>query len=269
MLMKKGDLYFPLEKYDEAISAYRQLTIDYPKSERAPIAAYWIGISNMKKGDNVAAGEAFEELSTSYPNHNYGTLAVMRLGDLRMDEGRFEEAVSYYDRIASSRSNETVGFEASYKKAIALLKSGKTEKAEADFRDLIARQPSDIMSHKARIELAEIAITRGDGDAAVSLAETVIEQVVDENAARAQYIIGKRYFAEEDFQRAYDELLRCTIIYKSYDEWVSRAKLLMAKSQNELGKKDDALKTLDEVLEAHQLDDIGKEAILIKNEIEN
>ena len=39
MLMKKGDLFYTLKNYDNAISAYRQLTIDYPESDRVPLCS--------------------------------------------------------------------------------------------------------------------------------------------------------------------------------------------------------------------------------------
>ena len=42
--------------------------------------------------------------------------------------------------------------------------------------------------------------------------------------------------------------MRVTILYKNYDEWVAKARLLIARSLNELGKKEEAQKVLDDVL---------------------
>ena len=150
---------------------------------------------------------------------------------------------------------------------MAYLKLERQDDAVTTFRDIIARRPSDIMSHKARLELADVALIQGNGDEAVSLAETVIESVVDDNAARAQYIIGRRYFLEDNFQRAFEELMKVTILYKNYEEWATRAKLLIARSLAGLDKKDKALKTLREVLEAHPRDEFGDEARQIENEL--
>ena len=99
-------------------------------------------------------------------------------------------------------------------------RQGNADAAIETFRDLIRRRPNDIHTHRARLELAEMQLDRGNGDEAVELAETVIENVVDETAARAQYLIGLKYYNEENFQRAQDEFMRLTILYKNYEEWV-------------------------------------------------
>jgi len=222
----------------------------------------------MEKGDAVTAAAAFDDLMKQFPDHDYGALAAMKLGDISSDAGRFDDAASYYGMVESRRKDEAVGCEASYKKGLSFLKAGKTDQAIGVFNELIARRPLDIMAQKARLELAEEAIRQGRGDDAVKLAEKVIESVVDENAARAQYIIGKRYYVEGNYQRAHDELMRVTIIYKTYEEWAARAKNMIAQSLAALGKKDDAQKVIDEVIESHPRDEIGVEAKKIRSEIE-
>ena len=61
--------------------------------------------------------------------------------------------------------------------------------------------------------------------------------------------------------------MRVTILYKNYEEWVARARLLIAQCQNNLGKKDDAEKTLKDVLEMHPRDEFGQQAKKLLNEI--
>ena len=90
-----------------------------------------------------------------------------------------------------------------------------------------------------------------------------IGNLLDENAAHAQYIIGNRYYLTGEYERAIDELMRVTILYKnvkSFEEWSARAKLLMARCNISLDKKDEAEKNLEEVLELHSRDELGAEA---------
>ncbi|HDY88754.1 MAG TPA: tetratricopeptide repeat protein, partial [bacterium] len=147
------------------------------------------------------------------------------------------------------------------------LQSGDTDTAVRTFKDIISRRPNHIMSQKSRLELAEEALKQKNFDEAVRLAEAVIENVVDDNAARAQYIIGNRWFISGDYQKAQDELMRVTILYKNYEEWVAHARLLIAQCQNNLGNIEDAEKTLRDVMEMHPRDEFGQQAKKLLNEI--
>ena len=101
----------------------------------------------------------------------------------------------------------------------------------------------------------------------MKLSEIVIENVVDDNAARAQYIIGNCYFVSGDYERALNELMRIPILYKNYEEWVAHANLLIAQCHNNLGNKDYAVKTLTDVLSMHPRDEFGEQAQKLLNEI--
>ncbi|MBT4502965.1 MAG: response regulator, partial [Gemmatimonadetes bacterium] len=62
MLLRKGDLLFNMKRFDESITAYRQLVGNYPESEQVPFALYAVGLANTEKGAAAAAATAYEEL---------------------------------------------------------------------------------------------------------------------------------------------------------------------------------------------------------------
>jgi len=267
LLLNKGDLLFTLNKLDESIRTYRTLISDIPASENVPFALDQIGRISILNNDNTGAEAAFEELRKNYPDHDLGILASMKIGDMRADAGRAEEAIGYYEHVEKERRDDHIGLEASYKKGLALIKSDKAETAMGTFNDIISRSPDHIMAQKSRLELAENAIAEKKYDEAVKLAEIVINNVVDDNAARAQYIIGNRYFVAGDFETAQYKLMRITMLYENYEEWIAEAKLLIARCQSNLGEDGDAVKTLEEVIEAHPRDDFGKRAEALTQEI--
>jgi len=111
----------------------------------------------------------------------------------------------------------------------------------------------------------------GNGQQAIQLAEEVIENLLDEHAARAQYLIGKQYFQAGDYQKAFDELMRVTILYKTvtnYEEWAARARLLIAQCEVRLDRADDARRTLNEVIGNHPGDEFGAQAKQLLDEID-
>ncbi|MCD6307525.1 MAG: tetratricopeptide repeat protein, partial [Candidatus Latescibacteria bacterium] len=227
MLSKKGDLYYNMKRYDEARQAYNQLVERYPRSEHVPYAMYWRAMASYDGGDVDTAVDSFKKLKEAFPDHDYGALASMKLGDTFASRGQYGEAVRYYDAVISQRKGDTLGLEAQFKKGRTQMLSGDAAASERTLRSLIADHPNDIMAHQARLELAEMLLDHGDYDEAVRFAEIVIENLLDEHAAHAQYIIGKRYFLAGDYQRAFDELMRVTILYKNvknYEEWAARSK---------------------------------------------
>jgi TolA-binding protein len=260
LMLKKGDLLMTMNRPADAIQAYEQLARQYPESENAPVALYQVAQVVISQGDTARARSAYENLSRTYPDHDIGVQASLELGRMALDAGSPDEALERFAAVEAARGNTQAGWEASLLKGTVLMRFGRTEEGLKTLRELVSRQPANIMAQRARLELAEYALTQTDYDEAVTLSEEVIEHAVDDNAAHAQYLIGRRWFLAGDYDRALRELMRVPIIYKSYGEWVARAQLLVAQCQRAQGDTSAAEKTLKEVLDLHPRDSFGDEA---------
>ena len=119
---------------------------------------------------------------------------------------------------------------------------------------------TDVLADRARLELAEDAMKRGDGETAAELATEVTEHRMDENAAHAGYLLGKRWYLAKDYSAAERELLKAVKTYREFEEWTAKSRLLAARSQMKLGKRDAAIGGLKSLLASNSGKEIKKEA---------
>ncbi len=273
ILLRKGELSIGGKRYDDAVAAFRRLIADFPSSGSVPRALYGLGVASSVKGDGEGAREAFETLAAKYPASEYAALAAKRktgpaMEPEKKDRGGSvpEERNDEQDSVKTGDANDG-GDEAEIGRGAALLRSGKTAEGEEMLRAVIDRRGADALADRARLELAEDALKRDDGDTAAELAEEVTGHRMDENAAHAQYLIGKRWFLAKDYAAAERELLKAATVYRAFGEWAARARLLTARSQVALGKREAALANLKDILAGKAGADIQKEARELQNEL--
>ncbi|HTX17487.1 MAG TPA: tetratricopeptide repeat protein [Bacteroidota bacterium] len=85
-LLKQGSLSVALKQYIDALSIYRRLLKDYPKSIFRDRAQFEIGsIYEVDVKDKASAIHSYEELLSTYPNSLYLEQARKRIRDLRGD----------------------------------------------------------------------------------------------------------------------------------------------------------------------------------------
>jgi tetratricopeptide (TPR) repeat protein len=89
----RGLYLFRVERYAEAREVYRVLVIDHPRDTALRLN---LGLTELKLGDNVAAGDSLRRVTEAEPNNQraqgYLGLALMRGGDLRGAQAAFQRA---------------------------------------------------------------------------------------------------------------------------------------------------------------------------------
>lgn len=81
-----------LGKYDEAISAYTQFLKDFPGSQYAARAQYWLGEANYVTGKFPAAIEAFAKVISQYPDAKKLPDALRKIGFIHYEMKDMEKA---------------------------------------------------------------------------------------------------------------------------------------------------------------------------------
>jgi tol-pal system protein YbgF len=81
-----GEAYYVTRDYNQAMTAFRKVTTDWPDSRKAPDALVKVGFTQAALGRNAEARTTLEEVTRRYPGTEAATLAADRLK--RMTGGR-------------------------------------------------------------------------------------------------------------------------------------------------------------------------------------
>jgi len=76
---EKGSTLFKRGKYSEAVTAFEQYVKDYPDSDLAANALYWLGLSYLAMEDFKQAAEAQQRLIKNFPKHDKRADAMLSL----------------------------------------------------------------------------------------------------------------------------------------------------------------------------------------------
>jgi hypothetical protein len=72
LLLGMGKVHFDADKFDDALVNLDKVTADYPKSNSAPEAIFFGGVSGYKSSqDPKKLKEAYERLETEYPDSEW------------------------------------------------------------------------------------------------------------------------------------------------------------------------------------------------------
>lgn len=91
-------------KYEEAIKAFEAFLRNYPSSELAVNAQYWLGEANYVTQKNDAALAAFTRLIEQYPESSKVAGALLKIGYILDASGKTAEAKKTLNRVVTEFS---------------------------------------------------------------------------------------------------------------------------------------------------------------------
>jgi tol-pal system protein YbgF len=91
------------QKFDQAISAFKQFLQDYPAGKYAPNAHYWLGELYLviEPANLESSRQAFMLLLDQYPDNNKIPDALYKLGKVQFLKGNRDRAKEFFDRVIS------------------------------------------------------------------------------------------------------------------------------------------------------------------------
>lgn len=78
-----GEAYYVTRDFEKAIAAYQQLLSDFPDSQKAPHAMLKIGYSHQELGNNDQAIQILNKLRNEYPDSTAASLASERIQQMQ------------------------------------------------------------------------------------------------------------------------------------------------------------------------------------------
>jgi TolA-binding protein len=132
-----GDYYFNSQKYNDAVSVYKRVTVGYPKSEFAENSFFLLGNTYFESGKNDSAILSLSELIEKYPNSMYTASSMKSLAIAFMNQGQSNEAINVIQSLVDRFFYTDIlnGVESLYSKALII--SGNYDKAINFIKTLI------------------------------------------------------------------------------------------------------------------------------------
>ena len=198
----------------EKSEKYFSIMIEVAKADDlSPLLLSIVGDNARKKGVLDKAEACYERLRTIFPDSEYADGAPVGLGEIHFSKGEYDQALKFFEEATSEKYQGSGRLlDATLGKAKTLLKLGKIEAAAKEY-DQIARLKEWRSGH-----------------------------------AEALFGLGQCKEAQKDYNGAIAFYQRVFIAHQKDKDWMARAYLQSARCFVLLNKRQEATKTLDEML---------------------
>jgi len=253
------NLYFS-QNYEAAIGAFEGYERNYPDSPLKGQAKFYRAESYFRLKNNERALALYYELDRENKVANMDVV-FQRIGQIHLEDGEFQEAANYYAKlegIARSKRQENDAW-------LGLLESyfrlSDYDNMRIYARNIIDKANiSSDANNRAQLYLAKAAYAEGDFDAAIDELLTTINTSTDVYGAEAQYLLGKIFYQQEEYQQSLTTLFDFSEKYGSYDLWLGKSFLLIADNYMKLEEFFQAEATVNSIIEYSTLEEIVGEA---------
>ncbi|MGB2783834.1 MAG: tetratricopeptide repeat protein [Atribacterota bacterium] len=191
-LFDGGVIYYNSSEYTNALTTFQQLINDFPESQYAASAQYYIGYINEKKlGYYIQALLEYQELIDNYPDSSYADDAQLGIGNCYYATYDYSHAIEAYQQLIDDYPGSSLLALAQYSIAQSYRKLANYTQAVIEFNKVIDNYPES------------------------------------DYPASAQYYIGYSYYEAKDYSQAILEFQK-VIDYYPESTWPGESERLIA-----------------------------------------
>ena len=241
-LLRLGDSYYALRRYDEAEAVYaRAERTGRLRGDGADYAAFQRGQTLAARGDGPAAVAAFDAALRNFPQSALRPAIRFAKGQTLFEEGDYGKAVAQYDSLVAVHPESPLAARARYATGDAYYNRGDYRQAERAYRDVLERYPQSPYVADALTGLQYALNVQGrSAEAAAALRAFVDANPGGADTAALQFQMAEVAFQSGDLQSAVDGLQRFLREYPRQDR-APGARLLLARAYEGLGRSADAV----------------------------
>ena len=141
-LFDGGVIYYDSSEYTNALTTFQQLINDFPDSQYAASAQYYIGYINEKKmGYYIQALLEYQELINNYPDSSYADDAQLGIGNCYYVTYDYPHAIEAYQQLIDDYPESPLLALAQYSIAQSYRKLANYEQAILEFTKVIENYP--------------------------------------------------------------------------------------------------------------------------------
>jgi TolA-binding protein len=219
LLYARAELATLKKRPVEQEKIYREIAERFKPEDLSPVLLAVIGDFLLQKGEAPRAAALFERLKENFPKSDYLDYAYVGLGEIEFARKDYTKALELFtdalDKITASMKTK----EATIGKAKTLLELGKYEESKKLFE-----------------QVASIREWRG------------------ESTAFAIYSLGEIEARQNRLPEAIAHFRRVFVAYQKFLPWVAKAYIRAADSFEKMGKRQDAIENLREMLRNERLE---------------
>jgi TolA-binding protein len=260
IFIKKGDIYYSSNDYNNAIIAYQEFIQKFPSSALIPNAYYWIGKSAEFLKRETEAIDNFNKVLSINLKSTIGISAAIDLANIYTNRNDFNPAIRVLNSSIDAQPTSNRIPELLYLRAVAEIKSEFLDDAYKTLDQIITYYDGSIFAAKSKIELSLLEINKKNFDNALILLKELAEKRLDDIGARAQYLIGLTYYEQNNFNDAIIAFVRVRSVYSSYDEWFTKSLLKLGDCYLKLNDKQQAREMYRAVINRHKTGELAQEA---------
>lgn len=246
---RKAELYLSMGESEKAVQIYQEIIREYPRSEEAASAWFWIAQIYLKDNRRELAEGALLHQISSYPKAPATADALNILADWAMEAKDFAAAERYSTRLQKEFPDSDYAPKAAYRIGLIHLQRDLINDAENTFRRMLETPGSPDYADYAKLGLARVALARKSYADALVYVDEVIQNRSDGLAAEAQFLKGEIYFEQEDYRKAGLEYLKLRYLFESYPFWVVRGLYSAGLCYERLNQITDAIKMYRAILQ--------------------
>ena len=271
-------------RLDSAAALIRRIDRDYPSSEIAPDALFTLGEIYEERNDYTSSGEIYGRIYRGYPKSKLAVDALYRAARSAGRSEQYASARHLYTELLSKtgpyieearfRVCETFFNEKDYVSAAdealkfrdefpssgfapgalemarkALIEQGLSAKA-AELSGVLTRDyPASGPSSRIHFDEGQKLYERGNHKEAVETLRRVTANLHDIDSARAQIMIASSFLFMKQYDQAWLEYSKAVYVYPEFPEIVAEGYYGIGAVQIKQGKKDEARKAYERILE--------------------
>ena len=154
-LFDGGILYYDSAEYTNALSTFQQLVNDFPESQYAASAQYYIGYINEKKlGYYIQALLEYQKLINNYPDSSYADDAQLGIGNCYYATYDYSHAIEAYQQLVDDYPESSLLALAQYSIGQSYRKLANYEQAILEFTKTIENYSESDYAAPAQYYLA-------------------------------------------------------------------------------------------------------------------
>ncbi|WP_088125053.1 tetratricopeptide repeat protein [Roseivirga misakiensis] len=259
--------YFSGE-YSAAIGAFADYEKSYAESPLRHQAKFFRAESHYRLSENDKALTIYYELDRESEIADMDVV-FQRIGELQIKAGDFQEAANYYSKLEGIARSKRQENDAWVGLLDAYFKLGDYTKMRVYANNILTKGSiSQDATNRAQLYLAKSAYSEGDFDEAIDQLLSTINAAKDQYGAEAQYLLGKIFFQQKQYQQSLNTLFEFSENFGEYDEWLGKAFLLVADNYIALDELFQAKGTVNSIIENSTVESVLAEAKTKLAEIE-
>lgn len=188
--LRRAELAIAAGRHEDAAAILNALLMGEPAPETAAAAAYYLGFSRLKAGDERGASAAYERLLAEHGGSPYAAYAALDLAALHAGEkGREAELTAWFEQAVAAAGTPAAKAEALFRWGDWAYRRGDYPQAADTLQALLVEQPDERRARDAQLAAGWSLYYLDRTAEALGLAEKIAAGAADpETAASGVYL---------------------------------------------------------------------------------